>query len=290
MHLYDDPHLSTQRNLEKGGSLVLRIIKTEFLKLKRFHILLIGLIGMTLPAILSVFTQAVVTAEATTQNFDFYALFNSTIWNSTTIFMPVIFTLIGGYLINREYTDNTLKNILPVPVSFQRLLLAKLLVMGILSLLFGLYGYAVTLVVGLLSGITGLTNAVLFNGLLQMLGTGVFTYIATLPIIAFTSRKPGIFMGGVVVSFLLGYSAMFIKNVTMRSLYPILSGLTVLKFNTATFMNTSEPGNAALSLVSLAAMLLLTIVIVIFSNPPQTASNCKKCKIAHMFLRQGQKG
>ncbi|MDF2539626.1 MAG: transporter permease [Herbinix sp.] len=268
---------------------MLRIIKTEFLKLKRFHILLIGFIGMTLPAILSVFTQAVATPEATTQNFNFPALFNSTIWNSATIFMPVIFTLIGGYLINREYTDNTLKNILPVPVSFQRLLFGKLLTMGILSVLFGLYNYAVTLVVGLLSGITGLSSAILFTGFLQMLGTAAFTYIAILPIIAVTSRKPGIFMGGVIISFLFGYSAMFIKNVTMRSLYPILSGLTVMRFDTETFMNTSEPGNLTLSMLSLAVMLLLTIIIVMLTNPPQTASKRKKRKTAGVFLRQGQK-
>jgi Uncharacterized protein conserved in bacteria len=269
---------------------MLRIIKTEFLKLKRFHILLIGLIGMTLPAILSVFTQAVATPEATTGNFDFSALFSSTIWNSTTIFMPVIFTLIGGYLINREYTDNTLKNILPVPLSFKRLLFGKLLAMGILSVLFGFYSYAVTLVVGLLFRISGLNAAVLFTGLLQMLGTAAFTYIAILPIIAFTSRKSGIFMGGVIVSFLFGYSAMFIKNVTMRSLYPILSGLTVMGFDTGTFMNTSESGNLALSILSLAVMLLLTTVIVMLTNLPQTSSKSKKHKATSMFLRSGQKG
>lgn len=266
------------------------IIKTEFLKLKRFHIVLIGLIGMTLPAILSVFTQVVATPEATTQNFDFSALFNSAIWNGATIFMPVIFTLIGGYLINREYTDNTLKNILPVPISFQRLLCGKLLAMGILSILFGLYSYAVTLIVGLFSDIAGLNTAVLFTGLIQMLGTAAFTYMAILPIIAFTSRKPGIYMGGVIVAFLFGYSAMFIKNVTMRSLYPILSGLTVMGVDTGTFMNTSEPGNLSLSILALALMLLLTTVIVILAKPSQEAFERKKRKTTGIFLRAGQKG
>lgn len=269
---------------------MLRIIKTEFLKLKRFHILLIGLIGMTLPAILSVFTQAVATPEAKRGNFEFSSLFRSTIWNSTTIFMPVIFTLIGGYLINREYIDNTLKNILPVPISFQRLLFGKLLAVGILSILLGLYGYVITIIVGLLCGFSGLNTTVLITGILQMLGTAAFTYISILPIVAFTSRKQGIYMGGVMVSFLFGYSAMFIKNVTMRSLYPILSGLTVIKFDMEGFMNTSEPGNLTLSILSLAIMLLLTTVIVIRTNSPQTASKRKEYKVTSMFLRPGQKG
>lgn len=274
----------------KGESLVLRIIKTEFLKLKRFHILLIGIIGMTIPAILSVFMQAVASPEVKTQNFDFSALISSTIWNSATIFMPVIFTLIGGYLINREYTDDTLKNILPVPITFRRLLCGKLLAMGILSVLFGLYCYSVTVAVGLLTCNTGLNTAILFTGLLQMLGTAACTYIAIVPIIAFTSRKPGIFMGGVIISFLFGYSAMFIKNVTMRGLYPILSGLTVMKFDTQTFMNTSEPGNLTLSMLSLTVMLLLTILIVMLTNPLQTASKRKTHKTAGVLLRQGQRG
>lgn len=267
---------------------MLRLIKTEFLKLKRFHVMLIGLIGMTLPAILSAFTQAVATPEVTTGDYDFPALFSSTLWNSATIFMPVVFTLIGGYLINREYTDHTLKNIFPVPLSFQRLLFGKMLTMGILSMLFGFYAYAITLVVGLLSGLSGLNAFVLFTGLLQMLGTAVFTYISVLPIIAFTGRKPGMFMGGVIVSFLFGYSAMFIKNVTIRSLYPILSGLTVIRLDTETFMNTSEPGKLSLSLLSLAVMLVLTMLIVRLSHSPQTASKRKKHKATTLFLRRGQ--
>lgn len=268
---------------------MLRIIKAEFMKLKRFHILLIGFLGMTLPAILSVFTQTVATPEVTAQNFDFSAFFNSTIWNSATIFMPVIFTLIGGYLINREYTDNTLKNIFPVPLSFRRLLCGKLLAVGLLSVLFGLYSYAVTLLVGLLSGLSGLKAGIVFTGLLQMLGVSLFIYIAILPIIAFTGRKQGHFMGGVIVSFLFGYSAMFIKDVTLRSLYPILSVLTVMGFDTGTFMNTSEPGNFALAVLSLSVMLLLTTVIVMGTNTPKPASAHKKPKAVRMFLRPGQK-
>lgn len=268
---------------------MLSIIKSELLKLKRFHILLVGLIGMTLPAILSIFTQTVISSEDRAKNFDFTVYFNSTIWNSVTIFMPVIFTLIGGYIINREYTDNTLKTILPVPVCYQRLLFGKLLTMGILSILFGLYSYAVTLLVGLLSGISGLSITIVFRSLLEMSAISVLTYIAVLPIIAFTSRKPGFFMGGVIISFLFGYSAMFIKDVTMRSLYPVLSGLTVIGFDTEAFMNTSEPGSLTLSIASLCIMLLLTIVIVKLTNPPQAAFKIKKHKNMTIFLRNGQK-
>jgi bacitracin transport system permease protein len=264
---------------------MIHIVKTEFEKLKRLHLLLIGFIGMTFPAILSVFTQAVVTDEGKVQNFDFSALINSSIWNSVTIFMPIIFTLTGGYIITREYTDNTLKNILTVPLSFRRLLYGKLLSMAFLSILFGLYSYVVTLIIGLIYGISGFNAANLFSGLFQIIGISFFTYIAILPIIAFTSRVQGHFIGGVIISFIFGYCAMFIKNTTLRSLYPILSGLTVMGFDTGTFMNTSEPGNVILSIISLTATLLSSIIVVALIKPPQTNFQKKKRK---MFLRHGQ--
>lgn len=266
------------------------IIKSEFIKLKRFHILFIGLIGMALPAILSIFTQTVATPETQIQNYDFSAFFNNTIWNNATIFMPVIFTLIGGYIINREYTDNTLKIILPIPISFQRLLLGKLLTMGILSILFGFYSFIVTLVVGFITGVSGLGIAMLFQCLIQILGISFCIYLSVLPIIAFTGQKPGFFIGGVIVSFLFGYSSMFIKNAALRSLYPILSGLTIIGFDTKTYMNTSAPGNLPLSFASLATVVLLTIGIILWANPIQTTTKSKKYKTNRMFLRQGQKG
>lgn len=42
-------------------------------------------------------------------NYTFPDLLNSTIWNNMTMFFPMIIALIGGYMINREYTDDTLK-------------------------------------------------------------------------------------------------------------------------------------------------------------------------------------
>lgn len=264
--------------MKESDLMMLRIIKTEFEKLKRFHILLVGLIGMSFPSILSLFTQAVVIDEAKVQNFEFSDLLNSSIWNSVTIFMPVIFTLVGGYLMNREYTDHTIKNILTVPITFRKLVSGKLITMGLISVLFGLYCFVITLVLGLVLGVPGLTLAILLKSLLQMLAIALCTYIAILPIIAFSSNKPGTFMGGVIFSFFLGYCAMFIKNAVGRSLYPLLSGFTIIGFDTKIFMNTKESANLMLSSLSLTVMLLLTFTIVMLIKPPQAVLKHKNRK------------
>lgn len=253
-----------------------RIIETEFKKLKRYYILLVGFIGMAFPAILSIFTQSVASEGARTQNFDFIALFNSSIWNSVTIFMPIIFTLIGGYIINREYKDQTLKNILPIPLSFRKLVVGKLLTMGLISLFFGLYNFLVTIVVGLINDLGGLNVNVLLNSFIQTMGIAACTYIAVLPIIALTSNKQGAYMGGVVLSFILGYSAMFIKDAFLRSLYPILAGFTIFRFDMSTFMNTREPTYLKLSIMSLVFSFLISIIIIAFLNPKQKSVKNKK--------------
>lgn len=245
---------------------MIKIIQTEFKKLKRFHILLIGLIGMAFPSVLAVFTQSVATT-GTNPNFDFQALFDSSIWNSVTIFMPIVFTLIGGYIINREYTDDTLKNIFPIPISFKKLVGGKLLTMAILSLLLGIYSFIVTVIIGKISGLEGLNTSVISKNLFQFIGITICVYISVLPIMAFTSRKEGMYLGGVILSFILGYSAMFIKSPLIRSIYPMLSGFSVVGFDTSTFMNTTEPTNVGLSFLTLVLCMVISVVIIARLNP-----------------------
>ena len=81
------------------------IIKTEFQKMKRYHILLIALIGMFCSPLLQLFSQYAMNDALKDPYYDLAALLESTIWGNAQIFLPVMITLTGGYLINREYTD-----------------------------------------------------------------------------------------------------------------------------------------------------------------------------------------
>lgn len=245
---------------------MLSIVLTEFQKIKRYHILLIGVIGMTLSPILGIITQNVAIEKAKNPNFDLSALINSTIWNNAVIFMPVIFTLISGYLIDREYTDDTLKNIFVVPVSVRKLLIGKLSAGALIVSLLGCYSFFVTVIVGLLSGLNGIPVFILLHGCLQMIGISVCTYIAVLPIIAFCAGNPGCFMGGAVIAFIAGYCSMFFKTGLLRKIYPFLASFTVIRFDTAVFMNTTDTVSPVPGIASLGFMLLLTVLIVAFSK------------------------
>ena len=100
---------------------MVRLIKTEFLKYKRYNILWLGIVSVLFSIILAAFQLA-----GTNNSVVSYAgLSEGVIWNHFSLFLPFTFTLVVGYSINREYTDFTLKNILTVPVSKFRLILSN---------------------------------------------------------------------------------------------------------------------------------------------------------------------
>ncbi|MFR8531621.1 MAG: ABC transporter permease, partial [Anaeromassilibacillus sp.] len=84
-------------------------------------------------------TQLIINPEMRDQNFDFVKLFANVIWGNTQIFLPISLVMIGGWLIDRENTNDTMKNLLTVPVSYPKLLGGKLIVAIFLSILFGIY-------------------------------------------------------------------------------------------------------------------------------------------------------
>lgn len=92
-----------------------RIIKTELWKLKRYHIIWAGILLMLLSVGITLFSSTAL--DGTVWTFPF--LVEQVIKNNTTTIFPMCITLIAGYIIAREKTDDTLKSIMTVPVSYR---------------------------------------------------------------------------------------------------------------------------------------------------------------------------
>ena len=101
---------------------MVRIVKTEFYKLKRYHILWAGVALMLLSVLLTLFTSMANDGSV----WDFAYLTEQVIKNNMSMIFPMCISLIAGYMISREQTDDTLKNILTVPISFKWLLTGKI--------------------------------------------------------------------------------------------------------------------------------------------------------------------
>lgn len=268
---------------------MITLIQTEFQKIKRYHILLVGMIGMLCSPLLQFFSQLIINEELRDHHYNFAALIDNTIWGNTQIFMPVLFTLTGGYLINRKYTDDTLKNILAIPASYRRFLCGKLASMGILAVLYGIYSLAAAVVISALAHLPDMRFVIFMKALPRMMALSVCIYVVVLPVITFCSRKPGLFMTGSVVSFLAGYCVLFFKQGLLRKLYPFSAALTLIGFDTADYAGTSETGSIPLALLSLSAVFLINAVLVLTARPPRTVPKKKAGKKSGLSYRPAQR-
>mgnify|MGYP000379321577 CR=1 FL=1 len=139
------------------------LLKAELLKLRRCQILWVGLVALALCPLVQYGSQLIVEAEYRNPNYDFSTLFENVVWGNTQMFFPISLVMIGSWLIDRESTHDTLKNIMTIPVSMPDVLGAKLFWVGILTVLLGIYSVGVTLITGLAVGLSGLTAEVFFS-------------------------------------------------------------------------------------------------------------------------------
>lgn len=151
------------------------ILKGEWRKLRRCQILLVGIVALALCPVVQYGSQLILNPEMRDPNYNFVTLFSNVVWGNTQMFLPLSLVMIGGWLIDRENTNDTMKNLLTVPVSYPKLLGGKLIVTMSLSLLFGIYSVAVTVLAGWLVGLGGFSSTVLLQQGTQVIAAAFTT-------------------------------------------------------------------------------------------------------------------
>ncbi len=204
-----------------------RIIKAELWKLKRYHILWAGILLMLLSVVLTLFSSTAQDGSVWTFSF----LVEQVIKNNTTTIFPMCIALIAGYMIDREQTDDTLKNIMTIPVTYRSLLGGKLVVCGGLSLLFGFCCTIFTVAGEMLVWFPECTAIAILQAAIQIPLNCFFLYIAVLPVIIAASAIPGGHMIGTIIAFVYGYGGMFAaSSAAMSNIYPITASLGMVLY------------------------------------------------------------
>lgn len=256
------------------------IIQTEWWKLRRCQILLVGIVALALCPVVQYGSQLIVNPEIRDPNYDFIQLFASVVWGNTQVFLPISLVMIGGWLIDRENTNDTMKNLLTVPVSYPKLLGGKLAVTALLSLLFGLYSVAVTLLTGTLAGLPGLTPGVLLQQGGQVVAAALTTFLVCMPMILIFGQMRGAYLGGSILTFFLGYCILFFKSGFLLSAYPFSAALVLADFDMQEYNGATQAPSVPLALLGMVAVLVLTAVIMVASRPSSkgTPAKAKKAK------------
>ena len=198
------------------------IIKTEFLKLKRYYVVKAGIIMTILSPLLTLFYSTA--NDGQTWTFDYFM--QQVMISNCTLFFPIIITLIAGYIITREYTDDTMKNISTIPISYKQLLSGKLFVLLLLTICFSFIGCVIALAINIIAGFPGVHFGSIFNLFIRVIGANMGIYISVLPIILLFCCSANNFLGGVALAFLYGYFGSFIGKVL--NYYPIKASMILV--------------------------------------------------------------
>ena len=242
------------------------ILQSEWQKLRRCQILLVGIVALALCPVVQYGSQLIVEPAYRAAAYSFADLFANVVWGNTQLFLPISLVMTGGWLIDRERSSDTWKNLLTVPVSLPRLLSAKLLVTAGLALLFGLYSVCVTLLTGCLVGLPGLSAPLVLRGGGQIVGAAMTTYVVCMPLILVFGRLRGAYLGGSILAFFLGYSLLFFKGGVLLSAYPFSAALLLVGFDMAQYNGATTQPNLLLSVAGLGSMILLTVLLLAVSG------------------------
>lgn len=232
-----------------------RIIKTELWKLKRYYVLWAGILLMLLSIVLTLFSSTA--NDGSVWIFPFFV--EQVIKNNATTIFPMCITLIAGYIIAREETDDTLKSITTIPVTYRSLLIGKLIVCGLLSILFGLSSAIFTLAGEMLVQFPGLTLAAALQAFVQIILNCLFLYIAVLPIIVAATGISGGHMIGAIIAFVYGYGGMFAAgSAVLSNIYPIDASLGMIAYRSY-----EVHWNVPLCCASMAVMILSAVILLL---------------------------
>lgn len=256
------------------------IIKTEFIKLKRYHILWAGIALMLLSVLLTLFTSIANDGSV----WDFAYLSEQVIKNNMSTIFPMCITLIAGFLISREQKEDVLKNIQVIPISYKRLVTGKLLVCGILSIFFGIVCTGVTMIAELFIRFPGFTIALAFQSLVQITICNFFLYLAVLPIIVLISKKPESFLVGVIIAFVYGYGGMFAAgSMSLANIYPITASLGLIGYRS---YDTAVHWNLALCILSMTFVIGISAILLVAGKESELKTVIKK-KNKYMAPKKG---
>ena len=255
------------------------IMQTEWRKLRRCQILLVGIVALALCPVAQYGTQLVVNPEIRDPSFDFIHLFANVVWGNTQVFLPISLVMIGGWFTDRENTHDTMKNLLTVPVSYPKLLAGKLAVTGLLSL-------AVTVLTGTLAGLPGLTPVVILRQGGQVVAAALTTFLVCMPMILIFGQMRGAYLGGSILTFFLGYCMLFFKSGFLLSAYPFSAALVLAGFDMQAYNGATQAPSIPLALLGMAAVIALTAVILLASRPSSKGAPVKRKKAKGRGRRQ----
>lgn len=159
---------------------------TEVLKLKRSKLFLVSFLGAMVVPIMMFFMFTSMRARNPENIISFEDYFKQTDMFILLLIGTLLFGLLTTFIFNREYQEETLKNLLTIPIGRRSLIISKLMMVLMVILTLMIFSFMVTLILGFIGHFEGLTGEVLFKWIKIYLFSGILLFMLTPSVIFIT--------------------------------------------------------------------------------------------------------
>lgn len=165
---------------------MVNLLYTEFLKLKRSQMFIISIIG----AAIAPFVCFVAFLDMKIERPDVPILMNE-VFSQTNMFIVLLigvplYGVITAYLYNREYSENTLKNLLTIPVSRISLFISKFSLLFVWITVMTSIAWVLTVVFGIIGQFEDISTILLINTFKVYIVGGILLFLLSTPTILVT--------------------------------------------------------------------------------------------------------
>jgi len=162
------------------------LIYTELIKMKRSKMFLISLLGALVSPVLTFFMLIGYNNQNPDTILSFKSFFSQTHLFIVFIIGNMLFALITTYIFNREFEEDTLKNLLTIPVGRIKLIISKLVVLfGWIQIIL-IFAFISVFILGSIAGFEGINMSMIVNYIQKYIFTGLLLYLLIPSIILIT--------------------------------------------------------------------------------------------------------
>lgn len=234
------------------------LIAMEFIKLKRSKVLYIVICTMFL-------FYLCVAAQGIRSAYSAERLMNELLTYATFLIAPALFSLLGSYIINREYLDDTMKSLVIVPINTGRLIYAKLITSLIIALILFLFLFIFSLISVFFVHADQITATYILVNIKVFLLQGLGCFAVSLPITVFTLMiKNGYWLSAIFAE-IYSFTGLIAVSSNYRNIYPVSA---VFGFSGANPTTSREYLFCCLTLTvsTLVAMVICKLIIIFKSR------------------------
>lgn len=163
---------------------MVNLLYTELLKLKRSKMFLISLFGAIVAPFIVVIASIIhLESNESTSPILFTELFYQTNLYTVVVIGVPLYGVVTSYLFTREYLEDTLKNLLTIPVSRTKYIISKLVILLMWIMVLTMVAWGLTLLMGIMGQFKGLSLSLMKESIAHFIIGGCLLFILSGPVI-----------------------------------------------------------------------------------------------------------